>query len=66
MGKTTTTTPKQPKTVALGIYLRDMALAVLITAALAGVASYFFTINLHSQARADVVTDMQVVSKEQR
>lgn len=52
-----------PKTVTVATYLQSLAIAILMTGILAAVGSYFFTINLHSSARAAVVEDMSVVKK---
>ncbi len=66
MGKTTTTQPtfKQPKTVALSTYLQSVVIAVLVSGALAFIASYFVTINIYGDARASVSSDIVKLSKE--
>lgn len=61
----TTTTTRQPKTVALSTYIQSMVIAVLVTAVISFIASYFVTINIHSDARQSVIADLQALPKEQ-
>lgn len=52
-----------PKTVSRATYFQSLAIAILLTGIVTAVGSYFFTVNLHSTARAAVVEDMSVVKK---
>lgn len=52
-----------PKTVTRATYFQSLAIAILMTGIITAVGSYFFTVNLHSSARAAVVEDMSVVKK---
>jgi len=54
-------TQKQERTVSLGFYIRDLVLTAIVAAIVSAIATYFFTINIHSEARADVVKDMSVL-----
>lgn len=54
---------KQPRKVNVSTYLQSMALTALIVGAIGLVAGYFIAINVHGQARAAVVADMQVVEQ---
>lgn len=64
MAKTTTTTPKQPKTVRLGTFIQSLVIAVLMTGIATWIASYFFTINMHADMRQSIVRDITALKAE--
>jgi len=61
--KASKTEHKAPKTIALGSYVRDLLLTGLVSLVIGLIGGYFATINVHSEARQAVVSDMQVASK---
>lgn len=52
-----------PKTVSRATYWQSLVITFLASGVLGLVGGYFASISLHSDARAAVVQDMQIVSK---
>jgi phage shock protein PspC (stress-responsive transcriptional regulator) len=61
-----TTEHTAPKTVARSTYVLSIALTFVFTAMIGTVAGYFIAISIHEDARANVVSDMQLVSKQSK
>lgn len=53
---------KQTKTINWGAIKTNIIIAMTFSV-LGIIGGYFFSINMHSQARQDVVRDLQVISK---
>ena len=58
----TTTTNKQPKTVPLSIYIRDLALVSLVVGVTAFVGAHFMTVSTMGDLRSSVIEDLKSVS----
>jgi len=57
------TQTKQPRTVPLAIYIRDLLITAIIAAAIAMIGTYFMVINMQAQARSAVISDMSAVTQ---
>lgn len=55
--------PAQPKTVNRSTFYLSLALTFFVTLVITFVGAYFTTINMIGDQRAQIVQDMQVVSK---
>jgi hypothetical protein len=54
-----------PKTVTVAVYILTIALTFFATAVIVTVANWFLYGSIHTDARAAVVSDIQLVSKAQ-
>lgn len=54
---------RENKTVNRSTYFLSIALTFFVTLVVTAVSMYFITINMRQDARASVVQDMQVISK---
>lgn len=54
---------REPKTVALQTHILSIALTFVFTLIVGTITGYFVAISIHENARATVVSDIQLVSK---
>jgi hypothetical protein len=62
--KVTPQTVKTPRTVALGSYVRDLALTAFVVGTVLFITGYFVSININNDAQAQVVENMTLVQTQ--